>query len=671
MDTGALGQSAVRSSSLSAGNLISPWTGPAIAIVNGESYIPSGEVDLTVTYGHKSVRLHSVAVVPSLPCSFVLGLDWINKCKPIFEYVNDFLTVNPPSPAPPIAVGSGQKLTARLAEDTIIGPEQTRFVLLTVGRPLTTVAQVLPSSLSSDSTDWVSPAALVRMQNGTLLTSVTNVSSTPLILSKAQKFGHALVDLDLDWTVAEFVDPSPPSTTDPCAPNSLDAAISEFEFDQSLSGEQRSALESILLRHARCLPTQQQQMPHCSLAEHTVDTGNTPPVHVHPRRVSATEAQVIRAEVEAMLDSDVIESSSSPWSSPVVLVRKKDGSVRFCVDYRKLNSVTTKDVYPLPRIDDVLDQLSGATFFTSLDLYRGYWQLPVAAQDREKTAFVTRDGLFQFKRMPFGLCNAPASFQRLMDRVLGRLKWQYCLVYLDDVLVYSRTFDDHLVRLEAVLSAIANAGLTLNPKKCRICRREALYLGHRVTESGISPDPQKIEAVRSYPRPRSAKEVRQFLGLASYYRRFVKNFARVAAPLTALLKKDAGWIWGDEENSAFQALIEFLTPSLPQCLKSAPVLSHFDENAQVLLRTDASLLGRGAVLSQLKDGREHVVSYLSRTLLDNEKRWHSNELECAAVVWATKKLRPYLYGRQFTIETDNSAVVWLFKKQNPEGKFAR
>jgi transposase InsO family protein len=250
-----------------------------------------------------------------------------------------------------------------------------------------------------------------------------------------------------------------------------------------------------------------------------------------------------------------------------------------------------------------------------------------------------------------------------MDRVLGRLKWQYCLVYLDDVLVHSRTFEEHLSRLDSVLSAISSSGLTLNPKKCRICRREALYLGHRVSHSGITPDPQKTESVRSYPTPPNVKAVRQFLGMASYYRRFVKDFARISVPLTSLLKKDASWTWGSEQNQAFVTLIESLT--------SAPVLAHFDESADVVLRTDASLLGMGAVLCQVRDGREHVVSYLSRQLLDNEKRWHSNELECGAVVWATKKLRPYLYDRHFTIETDNSAVVWLFKKQNPEGKFAR
>jgi hypothetical protein len=191
VDTGALGQSAIRSSSLSAASqFVSPWTGSAIATVNGEPYIPSGEVDLIVTYGPKTVVLQSVAVVPSLPCAFILGLDWINKCKPKFEYVNDFLTLSPPSPSSPVTVAKGEKLVVRLAEDTVIGPDQTRFVLLTLGSPITAVAHVSPNSLCSDSTDWVSPSALVNVQNGTLVSSITNVSSNPLVLSKAQKFPH-------------------------------------------------------------------------------------------------------------------------------------------------------------------------------------------------------------------------------------------------------------------------------------------------------------------------------------------------------------------------------------------------------------------------------------------------------------------------------------------------
>lgn len=214
---------------------------------------------------------------------------------------------------------------------------------------------------------------------------------------------------------------------------------------------------------------------------------------------------------------DVIQPSKSPWASPVVLVRKKDNTLRFCVDYRKLNSVTKRDVYPLPRIDDTLDRLRNAKFFSSLDLKSGYWQIEVDERDREKTAFVTPDGLYEFKVLPFGLCSAPATFQRMMDTVLAGLKWQTCLVYLDDVVVFSATFEEHLTRLKGVLQAIRSADLTIKPEKCHLGFEELKFLGHIVSQQGIRPDPDKTSAVSSFPRPTDKKAVRRFLGLCAYY----------------------------------------------------------------------------------------------------------------------------------------------------------
>lgn len=216
-----------------------------------------------------------------------------------------------------------------------------------------------------------------------------------------------------------------------------------------------------------------------------------------------------------MITKDVIEPSSSPWASPVVLVKKKDGSWRFCVDYRNLNKVTHKDVYPLPRIDDALDCLHGAQYFSSIDLRSGYWQISVDPMDREKTAFITPDGLYQFKVMPFGLCNAPATFERMMDSLLRGYKWSICLCYLDDVIVYSPTFESHLTRLSAVLAVFRRATLQLNSAKCRFGRREITMLGHLVSAAGVQPDPDKVRAVQQFPVPRSAKDVRSFVGLCS------------------------------------------------------------------------------------------------------------------------------------------------------------
>ena len=247
----------------------------------------------------------------------------------------------------------------------------------------------------------------------------------------------------------------------------------------------------------------------------------------------------VRLEVARQLDEmqsrGVIQPSSSPWASPVVLVRKKDGSLRFCIDYRHLNLVTKPDVFPLPRLDDLLDQLGQSKFFSTLDLASGYWQVKVHPDAREKTAFITHQGLYEFNIMPFGLRNAPAVFQRLMQRVLAGLNPpagpDFVSVYLDDVIVFSRTLDDHLQHLSLVINRLSQAGLKLKPFKCHFISQEVQYLGHILTPQGMQPNPDRIAAVRDYPVPKSVREVRQFLGLASYYRRFIKGFAKTAQPL--------------------------------------------------------------------------------------------------------------------------------------------
>ena len=265
-----------------------------------------------------------------------------------------------------------------------------------------------------------------------------------------------------------------------------------------------------------------------------------------------------------MLKEGVIRHSSSPWSSPLVMVKKKDGSWRVCVDYHKLNSMTHCDAYPLPRIDATLDSLGDCSLFTTLDLASGYWQVEVAEPDKEKTAFSTARGHFEFNVMPFGLTNTPATFQRLMECVLAGLSGEQCLIYLDDIIIFSSSFEEHLVRLVSVLQRLRQAGLKLKPAKCHFAMKQVVYLGHVISAEGIYPDPSKTAAVADYPAPKDAKQLKKFLGLANYYHRFVRHYATIAEPLHSILRgKPKHFHWDEQCDKAFNTLRNHLvTPPI-------------------------------------------------------------------------------------------------------------
>ena len=358
------------------------------------------------------------------------------------------------------------------------------------------------------------------------------------------------------------------------------------------------------------------------------------------------------AQVQQMLASDVIRPSNSPWASPVVMVKKKDGSLRFCVDFRQLNVATIKEAHPLPQIDDLLDALHGARWFSTLDLKSGYWQVPIMERDKEKTAFRTSSGqLYEFNQAPFGLCNAPATFSLLMDRVLSGLHWEMCLFYLDDIIVFSSTWEEHLARLRQVFERLRHANLKLGTEKCAFAAKEVSYLGHQVTEEGLLPDSALLAAIREIPPPKTATEVRSFLGLAGYYRRYVKNFAAITGSLHALTRKDSVFHWSANCQDAFDRLKMLLTTS--------PITAFPDFSQSFRLYTDASTTGLGAILAQVREGRKGIICCASQSLNQAEKTYPATKLECLAIVWAVAKFRSYLMAMPFEVFTDHHALQWL------------
>lgn len=403
--------------------------------------------------------------------------------------------------------------------------------------------------------------------------------------------------------------------------------------------------------------------PPARYAEHRINIGKHLPVASAPYRLSPVKRNVLKNELEKMMKNDIIEESDSPFAAPVVLIPKKDGSVRVCIDYRQLNSITTPDRYPLPRIDDLLQEAKSSAFMSTMDLRSGYWQINVHETDREKTAFVTPFGMYQFTRMPFGLRNAPATFQRLMDRLKNSIPDVPILAYLDDLIILSPTFNDHMSHLAKTFKQLEKFKLRAHRQKCRFVCSEVKYLGHIITKHGLNVDPAKVEAITSLPAPANIKKLLSFIQTCSWYRRFIPGFADVVQSLTKLTKKNAKWIWESEQTHAFDTLKTLLT--------SAPVLQQANEHEPFIIRTDASGYAIGAVLSQGEKDKEHPIEYASRLLTAAEKNYSTIEREALAVVWAVNKFRGYIEGAEVTIASDHQPLKWLMTIKSPTGRLAR
>lgn len=404
------------------------------------------------------------------------------------------------------------------------------------------------------------------------------------------------------------------------------------------------------------------------ITEHRIDlVPGARPVFSQPYRAGAESRKVIQKNVDELLQQGIIEPTKSQWASPVVLAPKADGSLRFCIDYRRLNTITKKDSYPLPRMDDCLDSLGTAKFFSTLDCNSGYWQVKVANDDKHKTAFTSHAGTFQWNRMPFGLCNAPATFQRTLDILLAGLRWKTCLVYLDDVIIFSNSFEEHVQHVREVLSALQTAGLSLKLKKCKLFSATVDYLGHVIRPGKLAVAEKNTDAIKMCSYPSTQTQLRSFLGMCNVYRRFVPCFARVAAPLNKLLCKGQSPQLPEatvEQRDSFE--------TLKKALINPPILRLPQPDREYSVDTDACADQIGCALMQTsEDGTRYPVGFWSRSLLPAERNYSASERECLAVIWAVQILRPYLERKHFTLYTDHSALKWMFDLVDVSGRLAR
>jgi len=328
-----------------------------------------------------------------------------------------------------------------------------------------------------------------------------------------------------------------------------------------------------------------------------------------------------------------------------------------------LNDKTIGDAYPLPNIVDILDQLGGARYFSVCDLASGFHQIKMDPADSHKTAFTTPFGHYEFDRMPFGLKNAPATFQRLMDLVLSGLQGEELFVYMDDIVIYATSLEEHARKYNLLIERLRRANLKLQPDKCEFLKTEVTYLGHVISKDGVKPDPKKLEAVRQFPRPKTPKNIKQFLGLAGYYRRFIPSFSKLVKPLTNLLKNDTRFEWTSAQEESFEIL--------KQKLCEEPVLQYPDFSKPFILTTDASGIAVGGILSQGEINKDRPIAYASRTLTDNEIKYDTYEKEALAIIYCVKHFRPYLYGRKFTLVTDHKPLLWFKNAQDANMRILR
>lgn len=457
--------------------------------------------------------------------------------------------------------------------------------------------------------------------------------------------------------------------------NTLDPELFDFG-DSPVPEEWKKRLSQELAKRRNVFSLDEWDVGLAKGVEHQIRLSNPTPFRERSRRLAPADIDDVRRHLQQLLAAGILKESRSPYASPIVVVRKKNGTIRICIDYRTLNSRTIPDQYTTPRIDDALDCLSGSKWFSVLDLRSGYYQIPMSEEDKEKTAFICPLGFYQFERMPQGISGAPATFQRLMEKAVGDMHLLQVLVYLDDIIVFGKTLEEHEHRLLKVLDRLEEVGLKVSIDKCQFCQPRVKYVGHIVSESGVATDPDKVAVVKNWPEPTDLKSLRSFLGFCGYYRRFILNYSSIVRPLTELTKgyppaqtkwkaesKDPnkkyfrasepfGERWDQACRQAFRKIIN--------CLIHAPLLAFADPTKPYILHVDASMNGLGAVLNQEYSEGLRPVAFASRKLSHSEQRYPVHQLEFLALKWAVvDKFHDYLYGAKFTVRTDNNPLTYV------------
>lgn len=493
------------------------------------------------------------------------------------------------------------------------------------------------------------PECLTKVVNNRAWVEITNPSSNDIVFSMDRPVEASL--FNFECTNTEILS------------DRIKKVLSRLRTDH-MNAEERANLINLCASYADVFYLEGEPLTFTN----KIKTTDEIPVHTKSYRYPHVHRQEVRDQIKKMLEQNIIRPSESAWSSPIWIVPKKaDASNkikwRLVVDFRKANEKTVDDKYPIPNITDVLDKLGKCQYFTTLDLASGFYQVEMDPADVEKTAFNVENGHYEFLRMPMGLKNSPSTFQRVMDNVLKDLQNQVCLVYLDDIIVFSTSLQEHVINLEKVFKKLRESNFKIQMDKSEFLKLETEFLGHIIGRDGVKPNPNKIQAIQNYPLPKTTTEIKRFLGLLGYYRKFIPNFARVTKPLTNCLKKGNKITLDQNYKNCFEHCKTLLT--------NDPILQYPDFSKDFILTTDASNVAIGAVLSQGNIGTDKPIAYASRTLNDSETNYSTIEKELLAIVWATKYFRPYLFGRKFKIITDHRPLQWVMNLKEPNSRLTR
>ena len=543
----------------------------------------------------------------------------------------------------------------RVRHSTIVPPQSGRFIPATLKHNIEDGSDVLVEGHVSS---VLVPRSIIRVRDRLAHIWVVNIGIKPVKLRAGNFLSEVEVVTDVQpdqVATAAYVD------TGEGSHGKVDEEVSMPSLDH-LTTPQRNRLRSVLESY-KVLFDSETSVGTVPGIYHSIHTGDAAPVRTKQWRLPQIAKQVIKDECQKMLKSGVIEPSISPWLSPIVLVRKKDQTFRFCIDFRNVNSLTMSDSYALPLLDELIDELGKSKVFSVFDARSAYWSIELNPDDKAKTAFSDGTFLWQFRRMPYGLKTAGATYQRMVNFILSPVLGKHTMAYLDDIVVHSSCFDQHVNDVNETLKLLTDAGFKLNPSKCNVAVSQLKLLGFIVSESGVAPDPDKVKSINEMPAPRNVKEVRRFLGMCSFFRRHIKGFASIAAPLSSLTRKDKTFAWDESCNSAFN--------QLKQALITAPVLRRPDFSQPFEIHSDASGVAIGGCLIQREDNNPHPVAYFSRKLRGPEVRYSAVDAEALAVVEAVRAFNPYIYGRKFEIFTDHRALCYIFKRPTKCARMTR